>query len=59
MPTVPLSRTIRLDGVLPMLDYVECDVPDGMTLRQWRRSHTAATPHPHRLRRRLRRPLFR
>jgi hypothetical protein len=59
MPTVPLNRTTRLDGVLPMLDYVECDVPDGMTLRQWRRSHTVEMPNARRLRRMLRRPLFR
>ena len=25
------------------LDYLECDVPDGMTLRQWRRD-TVAVP---------------
>lgn len=28
------------------LIYVECDIPEGMTLRSWRASHTAATVTP-------------
>jgi len=33
--------------------YIQCDVPDRMTLVEWRRSHSAA---PKRRRLRLRRP---
>ena len=31
-------------------NYVECDIPDGMTLAQWRRRHLPATPAPRRSR---------
>ena len=33
--------------------YVECDIPDGMTLTEWRRSQSARTGRRPRLWRRL------
>jgi hypothetical protein len=33
------------------MNYVACDVPAGMTLAEWRRSHRPVAPPSHRLRR--------
>ncbi len=35
--------------------YVECDIPEGMTLDEWRRRRRVAARRPHGLRRLLRR----
>ncbi len=35
--------------------YVECDIPEGMTLDEWRRRPRVGTRRPHGLRRLLRR----
>ncbi len=35
--------------------YVECDIPEGMTLDEWRRRRVGTRRRPHPLRRLLRR----
>ena len=37
------------------VSYVECDIPDGATLRDWRRSHAEGPSHPRVWRRMVRR----
>lgn len=46
-----LSR--EAEAVVMAVSYVECDIPDGATLRQWRRSHSADRPPRRRAWRRL------
>jgi hypothetical protein len=54
----------RTDNHIPLM-YVECDIPDGVTLVEWRRDQAAAARARHeearatRPRRRLRQPALR
>jgi hypothetical protein len=54
LPRHDLDRRSPCAGVLALsLSYVECDVPDDATLREWRRSRAAGRPARPRLWRRV------
>jgi hypothetical protein len=39
----------------PAFEYIQCDIPEGVTIREWRHAHASQPRRNHRLRAMLRR----